>query len=130
MVFTNYLLRHSLCAQRHTIACASASTCLNQLCTQKLVRWNKYYKHSIVHAKIVFIIIFLIMKLLMIFSKNLHNKNLQNSKLHNGLETQVFLKYHWNLNISEILQGVSHMNNILELLLKYHFYIFITSIKI
>ena len=34
----------------------------------------------------------------------------------------IFLKYHWNLNISEILQWVLNMNNILELLLKYHFH--------
>ena len=33
----------------------------------------------------------------------------------------IFLKYYWILNISEILQGVLHMYNILELLLKYHF---------
>ena len=35
----------------------------------------------------------------------------------------IFLKY-WNLSISEILQGVLHVNNILELLLKYHFHMF------
>ena len=28
----------------------------------------------------------------------------------------IFLKYHWNLYISEILQKVLHMKNILELL--------------
>ena len=39
------------------------------------------------------------------------------------------LKYCWNLNISEILQGVLHVNNILELLLKYHFDTFMTSLK-
>ena len=39
----------------------------------------------------------------------------------------IFLKYHLNLNISETLQGVFHMNNILELWLKYHFHTFMTS---
>ena len=39
----------------------------------------------------------------------------------------IFLRYHWNLNISELLQGVLHVNNILELLLKYHFHTFMTS---
>ena len=34
----------------------------------------------------------------------------------------IFLKYHWNLNISEILQGVLHMNNILELLFEISFW--------
>ena len=34
----------------------------------------------------------------------------------------IFLKYNRNLNISEILQGVLHVNNILELLLKYPFH--------
>ena len=42
------------------------------------------------------------------------NKNLQHEK-----HEYIFLKYHWNLNISEILQGVLDVNNILELLLKY-----------
>ena len=42
----------------------------------------------------------------------------------------IFLKYHWNLNISEILQGVLHVNDILELLLKYHFHMFMASIEI
>ena len=37
----------------------------------------------------------------------------------------IFLKY-WNLNISEMLQWVLHVNNILELLLKYHFHTFMT----
>ena len=40
----------------------------------------------------------------------------------------IFLKYHWNLNISEILQGLLQVNNILEFLLKYHFCMFMTSI--
>ena len=40
----------------------------------------------------------------------------------------IFLKYNWNLNISEILQGkILHVNNILELLLKYHFPMFMMS---
>ena len=39
----------------------------------------------------------------------------------------IFLKYHLNLNISETLQGVFDMNNILELLLKCHFHTFMTS---
>ena len=39
----------------------------------------------------------------------------------------IFLKYHWNLNISEILQGLLQVNNIQELLLKYHFHMFMTS---
>ena len=34
----------------------------------------------------------------------------------------IFLKCHRNLNISEILQGVLHVNVILELLLKYDFH--------
>ena len=34
----------------------------------------------------------------------------------------IFLKCHRNLNISEILQGVLHVNIILELLLKYDFH--------
>ena len=42
----------------------------------------------------------------------------------------IFLKYDWNLNISETLQGVLHMNNILELLLKYHFHKFMMSTEI
>ena len=42
----------------------------------------------------------------------------------------IFLKYYWKLNISEILQGVLHMYNIVELLLKYHFDKFMTSIEI
>ena len=54
---------------------------------------NKYYKHCIVRAKIVFTII-LIINFLIIFDKNLHNKNLHNNKLHNGVKTRVhFLKY-------------------------------------
>ena len=60
---------------------------------------NKYYKHCIEGAKIVFTIIFLIMNILTIFNKNIHN-----NKLHNGLETWVhFLeislkfKYFWNI---------------------------------
>ena len=40
----------------------------------------------------------------------------------------IFLKYHWNLNISEILQGLLQINNILEFLLKHHFCMFMTSI--
>ena len=40
----------------------------------------------------------------------------------------IFLKYNRNLNISEILHGVLHVNNILELLLKYHFHTFVTSL--
>ena len=36
----------------------------------------------------------------------------------------------YDLNISEILQGVLHMNNILESLLKYHFHTFMTSLEI
>ena len=39
----------------------------------------------------------------------------------------IFLKYHLNLNISETLLGVFHINNILELWLKYHFHTFMTS---
>ena len=39
----------------------------------------------------------------------------------------IFLKYHWNLNISEILQGLLQVNNIQELLLKYHFHMFMMS---
>ena len=39
----------------------------------------------------------------------------------------IFLKYHLNLNISETLQGVFDMNNILELLLKCHFHTFMMS---
>ena len=39
----------------------------------------------------------------------------------------IFLKYH--LNISEILQGVVHVNNIWELFLK-HFYTYKTWIEI
>ena len=35
----------------------------------------------------------------------------------------------YDLNISEILQGVLHMN-ILESLLKYHFHTFMTSLEI
>ena len=35
----------------------------------------------------------------------------------------IALKHHWNLNISETLQRVFNMNNILELLLKYHFHV-------
>ena len=42
----------------------------------------------------------------------------------------IFLKYHWNLNIAEVLQRVLHVNNILELLLKYYFHTFMTSIEI
>ena len=42
----------------------------------------------------------------------------------------IFLKYHRNLNISEILQEVLHVNNILELLLKYHFHMFMMSNEI
>ena len=48
--------------------------------------------------------IFLIMKILLIFNKNLHNKNPRNNKLYNGLEIRVdFLetslkfKYFWNI---------------------------------
>ena len=39
----------------------------------------------------------------------------------------IFLKYHWNLNISEKLQWVLHVNNVLELLLKYYVHTFMTS---
>ena len=43
-----------------------------------------------------------------------------------GKQKDIFLKYHWNLNISEILQ----VKNIQELLSKYHFHRFMTSIEI
>ena len=39
----------------------------------------------------------------------------------------ILWKYHCNLNMSEILQGVLSVNNFLELLLKYHFHAFMTS---
>ena len=47
---------------------------------------------------------------------NLNNENFHN-KLHNAMAWKhkyIFLKYHWNLKFSEILQGVLHMNNILD----------------
>ena len=56
---------------------------------QKFVRANKYHKHCIVRAKIIFTKIFLIMKILIISNKNLHNKNLHSNKLYNGLVTRV-----------------------------------------
>ena len=88
-------LHVSLCPERQAIALAHAS---------KFVRANKCYKHCIICAKIVFPIIFLIMKILIIFNQNLHNKNLHDNRLYNGLETQVHfleislkLKYFWNI---------------------------------
>ena len=95
IIFLNFFFQHnlylnkiSLCQERRAIACACATTRLNQLHVQKLVQSNKYYKHYIVRWKIVFTIISLIMKIL-IFNKSLDNKNLHNNKLHNIQETQV-----------------------------------------
>ena len=81
----------SLCPERHVIARARAITYLNQFSRTKICAFhsNKYYKHCIVCAKFVSTIIFLIMKITVIFNKNLHNKNLPNDKLLNALETRV-----------------------------------------
>ena len=81
----------SLCPERHVIARARASTCLNQFSRTKICAFhsNKYYKHCIVCAKFAFTIIFSIMKITVIFNKNLHNKNFPNDKLLNALKTRV-----------------------------------------
>ena len=95
---------NSLCREGCAITRARASTRLNQFIRlRKFVRSNKYYKHCILRAKVVFTIIFLIMKILIV-NKNLHNKILHNNKLHNGLEIRVhfleILKFKYFSNIT------------------------------
>ena len=76
----------------------------------KFVRSIKYYKHCIVRAKSGCKITFLIKKILVIVTKNLHNKNLYNNKLHNGLETQVnFLEIPLKFKFfGNIIRGITH----------------------
>ena len=61
---------------------------------QKFVRSNKYYKHCILRAKIVFTII-LIMKILIAFNKNLYKKIFIINLILAWTHKYIFFKY-WN----------------------------------
>ena len=97
------LLLFSLCWRDVQLHADTPAYAKINLCIQKFVHLNKYYKQCIVHGKIVFTIIFLIQKILIIINTNLHNKNFHNNELHKGLVTVHFLevwlkfKYSWNI---------------------------------
>ena len=133
-----HLIISSLYQESHAIAHAHTSTRLNQFTHTKILMFKEvlqtlHHTHKNCLHNDIKIIVKTIFACTMqcLYNNNENFNNLHNNKLQNGLETQVnFLKYHWNLNISEILKGVLHMNNVLELLLKYHFHPLMTSLEI